>query len=79
MLDAYSKKLYALGLQKVNFDQHISGVRALQSQRAGASGWQTAQVETKKHLAEFLVFLLEKTDGAHMLAMLGTELKSRDF
>ena len=46
-LDAYSKKLYGLGLQKVNFDQHISGMRALQSQRAGVSGWHTAQVEKK--------------------------------
>jgi len=36
-LDAYSKKLYGLGLRKVNFDQHISGMRALQSQRAGVS------------------------------------------
>jgi len=28
-LDAYSKKLHGLCLQKVNFDQHISGMRAL--------------------------------------------------
>ena len=46
-LHAYSKKLNGLGLRKVNFDQHISGLRTLQSQRAGVSGWQTAQVETK--------------------------------
>ena len=36
-LDAYSKKLYGLGLQKLSFDQHISGMRALQGQRAGVS------------------------------------------
>ena len=69
-LDAYSKKLYGLGLQKVNFDQHISGMRALQSQRAGVSGWQTAQVETKGSVSSFL---FEKTDGAHISDMLAVQ------
>eukprot|EP00435_Cladocopium_sp_Y103_P059060 s308_g21.t1 len=36
-LDAHSKKLRSLGLRKVNFSQHISAMRALQSQRAGVS------------------------------------------
>ena len=72
MLDAYSKKLHGLGLPKVNFDQHISGMRALQSQRAGVSGWQTAQIETKG-IESVSCFLFEKTDGAHISAMLAVQ------
>ena len=70
-LDTYSKKLYGLGLQKVNFDQHISGMRALQSQRAGVSGWHTAQVEKKSIWQCFLFHIFCHPRG--------TESKSRGF
>ena len=55
-LDAYSKKLYGLGLQKANFDQHISGMRALQSQRTGVS-----QRYLKQRSFGALVHFVEKT------------------
>jgi hypothetical protein len=64
--------LSGLGLRKVNFDQHISGMRALQSQRAGVSGWHTAQVG-KKTFGSVSCFLFEKTDGAHISAMLAVQ------
>ena len=53
--DAHSKKLHGLGFQKTNFDQHISAMRALQSQRAGVAGWQAALCE-KRHLEVLLCF-----------------------